>query len=211
MSKPINHEETFKSNIKKYLQQMIIDSNKVIESLYRTDHCLLCELEALNDMFNEMHAEASSFYLQSYMNEFTPGFTEFSQAIENLSKQKHGALIVIQRHDQVEDLIQQGTNLYAEMSSSLIESIFYPGNPLHDGAILVKENILVSAANVLPLTTKKVNSSLGTRHRAALGLTGLTDALVLVVSEETGKMSFAKEGVLYPLTVKETNQTTHTH
>ncbi|MCY7705732.1 DNA integrity scanning protein DisA nucleotide-binding domain protein, partial [Bacillus safensis] len=68
---------------------------------------------------------------------------------------------------------------------------------------LVKENTLVSAANVLPLTSKKVSPSLGTRHRAAIGLSGMTDALVLVVSEETGKMSFAKEGVLYPLTVKD--------
>ncbi|MES9766156.1 sporulation-specific diadenylate cyclase CdaS [Bacillus altitudinis] len=198
-----NEETMFKLEMKSYLTQIMMDARKIVESLDQTEQCLLCELESLHDQFNEMHAEASSFYLQAYMEEFTPGFAQFSLAIENLSKQKHGALIVIQRRDEVEDYIQKGTNLHAKISASLIESIFYPGNPLHDGALLVKENTLVSAANVLPLTSKKVSPSLGTRHRAAIGLSGMTDALVLVVSEETGKMSFAKEGVLYPLTVKD--------
>ncbi|MBG9911231.1 hypothetical protein ABD83_07120 [Bacillus xiamenensis] len=197
-----NEETMFKLEMKSHLMQMMMDARKIVDSLDETEQCLLCELESLHDQFNEMHAEASSFYLQSYMEEFTPGFAQFSLAIENLSKQKHGALIVIQRRDEVEDYIQKGTNLHAKISASLIESIFYPGNPLHDGALLVKENTLVSAANVLPLTSKKVSPSLGTRHRAAIGLSSMTDALVLVVSEETGKMSFAKEGVLYPLTVK---------
>lgn len=197
-----NEETMFKLEMKSHLMQMMMDARKIVDSLDETEQCLLCELESLHDQFNEMHAEASSFYLQSYMEEFTPGFAQFSLAIENLSKQKHGSLIVIQRRDEVEDYIQKGTNLHAKISASLIESIFYPGNPLHDGALLVKENTLVSAANVLPLTSKKVSPSLGTRHRAAIGLSSMTDALVLVVSEETGKMSFAKEGVLYPLTVK---------
>ncbi|MDM5298401.1 sporulation-specific diadenylate cyclase CdaS [Bacillus pumilus] len=197
-----NEEMAFKLNMKAHLMQLTEDANEIIGSLDQTEQCLLCELESLHDQFNEMHAEASSFYLQTYMEEYTPGFAEFSIAIEHLSKQKHGALIVIQRRDEVEGLIQRGTNLHAEMSASLIESIFYPGNPLHDGALLVKESTLISAANVLPLTTKKVSPTLGTRHRAAIGLSSMSDALVLVVSEETGKMSFAKEGVLYPLTLK---------
>ena len=198
-----NEEAMFKLEMKSHLTQIMMDARKIVESLDQTEQCVLCELELLHDQFNEMHAEASSFYLQENREEFTPGFAQFSLAIENLSKQKHGALIVIQRRDEVEDYIQKGTNLHAKISASLIESIFYPGNPLHDGALLVKENTLVSAANVLPLTSKKVSPSLGTRHRAAIGLSGMTDALVLVVSEETGKMSFAKEGVLYPLTVKD--------
>ncbi|MGX9291486.1 sporulation-specific diadenylate cyclase CdaS [Bacillus sp. A015] len=193
----------FKLEMKSHLMQIMMDARKIADSLDETEQCLLCDLESLHDQFNEMHAGASSFYLQLYMEEFTPGFAQFSLAIEHLSKQKHGALIVIQRRDEVEDFIQKWTNLHAKISVSLIESIFYPGNPLHDGALLVKENMLVSAANMLPLTSKKVSPSFGTRHRAAIGLSGMTDALVLVVSEETGKMSFAKEGVLYPLTVKD--------
>lgn len=150
-----NEEAMFKLEMKSHLTQIMMDARKIVDSLDQTEQCLLCELESLHDQFNEMHAEASSFYLQAYMEEFTPGFAQFSLAIENLSKQKHGALIVIQRRDEVEDYIQKGTNLHAKISASLIESIFYPGNPLHDGALLVKENTLVSAANVLPLTSKK--------------------------------------------------------
>ena len=119
--------------------------------------------------------------------------------MQHLAEEKHGALIVIERADPLDGMIQKGTSLHAEISSALIESIFYPGNPLHDGAVLVRENRVVSAANVLPLTTKHVDLKYGTRHRAAMGLSAVTDALVLVVSEETGKMSFAKDGGLYPL------------
>ena len=82
----------------------------------------------------------------------------------------------------------------------MLKTIFFPGNPLHDGAVLIRGNQIVSAANVLPLTTKVISErKLGTRHRAALGLTELSDALVLVVSEETGKVSFAINGNLYPI------------
>ncbi|MFP3670953.1 diadenylate cyclase, partial [Priestia sp. SIMBA_032] len=80
----------------------------------------------------------------------------------------------------------------------LLESIFYPGNPLHDGAVLVKNNHIVSAANILPLTkSTEVDPELGTRHRAAIGLSEKSDALILVVSEETGRTSFALNGILY--------------
>lgn len=151
-----NEEALFKVDMRTHLMKIMKDASDIIDSLDEIEQCLLCDLESLHDEFNEMHAEASSFYLQSYMEEFTPGFAQFSLAIENLSKQKHGALIVIQRRDEVEDFIQKGTNLHAKISASLIESIFYPGNPLHDGALLVKENTLVSAANVLPLTSKKL-------------------------------------------------------
>ena len=91
------------------------------------------------------------------------------------------------------------------MSPSLLESIFYPGNPLHDGAVLVRENQIVSAANVLPLTKTVISGKkLGTRHRAAIGLSEQSDALVLVVSEETGKISFAFGGKLYPVNTTRT-------
>ncbi|ABV62537.1 YojJ [Bacillus pumilus SAFR-032] len=153
-----NEEAQFKVGMRTHLMKIMKDASDIIDSLDEIEQCLLCDLESLHDEFNEMHAEASSFYLQSYMEEYTPGFAQFSLAIENLSKQKHGALIVIQRRDEVEDFIQRGTNLHAKISASLIESIFYPGNPLHDGALLVKENTLVSAANVLPLTSKKSQS-----------------------------------------------------
>ncbi|MGW6107607.1 cyclic di-AMP synthase CdaS [Bacillus subtilis] len=192
-------ENAFKGKIQVYLEQILGDASLILKTLHEKDQCLLCELDELGHIFQDMQGIASSFYLQSYIEEFTPAFIELAKAIKALSEHKHGALIVIERADPVEHFIQKGTSLHAEISSSLIESIFFPGNPLHDGALLVRENKLVSAANVLPLTTKEVDIHLGTRHRAALGMSGYTDAQVLVVSEETGKMSFAKDGVLYPL------------
>ncbi|MCY8509658.1 diadenylate cyclase [Bacillus mojavensis] len=192
-------ESVFTAKIQSHLEQILGDASLILKTLHEKDQCLLCELDDLGRIFQNMHGIASSFYLQSYIEQFTPSFVELAKAIKNLSENKHGALIVIERTDSVDKFIQKGTSLHAEISASLIESIFFPGNPLHDGALLVRENTLVSAGNVLPLTTQEVDTHLGTRHRAALGMSGYTDALVLVVSEETGKMSFAKDGVLYPL------------
>ncbi|MCC2928861.1 MULTISPECIES: sporulation-specific diadenylate cyclase CdaS [Bacillus] len=192
-------ESVFTAKIQSHLEQILGDASLILKTLHEKDQCLLCELDDLGRIFQNMHGIASSFYLQSYIEQFTPSFVELAKAIKNLSENKHGALIVIERTDSVDKFIQKGTSLHAEISASLIESIFFPGNPLHDGALLVRENTLVSAGNVLPLTTQEVDTQLGTRHRAALGMSGYTDALVLVVSEETGKMSFAKDGVLYPL------------
>ncbi|MFJ9291875.1 sporulation-specific diadenylate cyclase CdaS [Bacillus halotolerans] len=192
-------ESVFTAKIQSHLEQILGDASLILKTLHEKDQCLLCELDDLGRIFQNMHGIASSFYLQSYIEQFTPSFVELAKAIKNLSENKHGALIVIERADLVDKFIQKGTSLHAEISASLIESIFFPGNPLHDGALLVRDHTLVSAGNVLPLTTQEVDIHLGTRHRAALGMSGYTDALVLVVSEETGKMSFAKDGVLYPL------------
>jgi diadenylate cyclase len=121
--------------------------------------------------------------------------------LQNMSRMKHGGLIVIEREDSLETLIRPGIPMGAELTHSLLESIFYPGNPLHDGAVLVRLNKIVSAANVLPLSDIYTgDKKLGTRHRAALGLSERSDALVLVVSEETGRVSFAKGGNMYPIT-----------
>ena len=119
-----------------------------------------------------------------------------------MSRLRHGGLIVIQREDSLESLMKPGISIGADLSHSLIESIFFPGNPLHDGAVMVNLNQIVSAANVLPLSDRNAgDKKLGTRHRAALGLTEQSDALVLVVSEETGRVSFAFNGKLYPITM----------
>ena len=105
----------------------------------------------------------------------------------------------MERSEPLDLIIQKGTYIGATLSPALLESIFYPGNPLHDGAVLIRENQVVSAANVLPLTKTVISGKkLGTRHRAAIGLSEQSDALVLVVSEETGKISFAFNGKLYP-------------
>jgi diadenylate cyclase len=110
---------------------------------------------------------------------------------------------VVERSDSLDPFIQKGTPAKAILTPSLLETIFYPGNTLHDGAVLIRANEIISAANILPLTSAVIREKkMGTRHRAALGLTEQTDALVLVVSEETGNVSFALNGKLYPINTK---------
>jgi uncharacterized protein (TIGR00159 family) len=148
--------------------------------------------------------KASSFYLNCYLSPYTDKYSELSICVQNMSQRRHGGLIVIQRNDSLDDLIQTGISIQAELTHSLLESIFFPGNPLHDGAVMVNGNQIVSAANILPLTNRIFgDKKLGTRHRSALGLSERSDALVLIVSEETGQVSFACEGNLLLIPVND--------
>ncbi len=134
---------------------------------------------------------------------FSPGLNEaeeravgaISRAVESFSAQKIGALIVIERDTGLDDIAATGTPLRARLSEELLGAIFYGGNPLHDGACLIKGEEIVAAACILPLTSDdNLPRTVGTRHRAALGLSEATDALIVVVSEETGNVSLAREG-----------------
>ena len=130
--------------------------------------------------------------------------SEIIQTIMDLSKRRVGALIVFEQQTGLQDVIETGTRLNAEISAPLLENIFEPNTPLHDGAVVIREREIMAAACILPLAEARgVSRELGTRHRAALGISENTDAIVLVVSEETGIVSMARDGVLArPLTVK---------
>ena len=118
-------------------------------------------------------------------------------ATTELSKTKTGALIVIERDIKIQDIISTGIPLDAEVSPQLLVNIFYPKTPLHDGAVVISGNRIVAAACVLPLSNDKdIAKELGTRHRAAIGISKESDSIVVVVSEETGKVSVAKDGTL---------------
>ena len=129
--------------------------------------------------------------------------SEIIQTIMDLSKRRVGALIVFEQQTGLEDVIETGTRLNAEISAPLLENIFEPNTPLHDGAVVIRENEVTAAACILPLAEASgVSRELGTRHRAAVGITENTDAIVLVVSEETGIVSLAQDGQLTrPMTV----------
>ena len=122
----------------------------------------------------------------------------------DLSKRRVGALIVFEQQTGLQDVVETGTRLNAEISAPLLENIFEPNTPLHDGAVVIRDNEVIAAACILPLAEASgVSRELGTRHRAAIGITENTDAIVLVVSEETGIVSLARDGQLIrPLTVK---------
>lgn len=131
-----------------------------------------------------------------------------SRAVENMSKVKMGALIAIERDASLQSIADTGTPLDAELTPLLLESLFYPKSTLHDGAVVVRDGRIVAAACLLPLSQNPdVNKRLGTRHRAALGLSEETDALAVVVSEETGAISTASGGKLdYGLTKEQLEQ-----
>ena len=120
---------------------------------------------------------------------------EVSKAAENLSRSRTGALIVFERDTVLDDLLTGGTFMGARLSSELIENIFVPNTPLHDGAVVVRDGKIHRASCVLPLSgNKDLSSEMGTRHRAALGISEQSDCVCLVVSEETGKISVASRG-----------------
>ena len=123
--------------------------------------------------------------------------SELVRAIGNLSRRRVGALIVIENKTGLNDIIASGTTLDAEISSGLIENIFEPNTPLHDGAVVIRNGRITAAACFLPLSENNtISRELGTRHRAALGISETTDATVLIVSEETGTISMAYDGRL---------------
>lgn len=121
--------------------------------------------------------------------------TEIVNSAGNLSESKTGALIVIEQVTGLGDIINTGTKLDALVSSALLENIFVVNTPLHDGATIIRNNRIVSAGCFLPLTSNNdLNKKLGTRHRAAIGISENSDALIIVISEETGTISLAMNG-----------------
>jgi len=119
------------------------------------------------------------------------------QACAQLSQNYIGALIIIERVTKIGDIVNTGTQMDAMLSSELLVNIFTPKTPLHDGAVIIRDNTIKAAACYLPLTQNAgLSRELGTRHRAALGITEVSDAIAVVVSEESGKISYAHSGGL---------------
>ncbi len=122
---------------------------------------------------------------------------ELHAAVTHLAKRRVGALIVIEQHTRLGDVVSTGTRIDGLISAPLIENIFEPNTPLHDGAVIIREEMILAAACFLPLSEETgISRELGTRHRAALGISSVSDSVTIVVSEETGVISFAREGRL---------------
>ena len=131
---------------------------------------------------------------------------EIINAVDYMRKEKIGALIVLERDISLGNYIDKAKKLYADLTSDLLIAIFYEGNPLHDGGVIIQGDRITCAGVVFPTSSsQKINKRLGTRHRAALGLAEETDAICIVVSEETGRISVALKGeLLYNLTIDDT-------
>ncbi|MGD2169250.1 MAG: diadenylate cyclase CdaA [Chlamydiota bacterium] len=132
------------------------------------------------------------------ITEFDKFLDQLANSTYRLAEKRIGALIAIENEDSLDEYAQKAVLLNADFSSELLESVFATTTPLHDGAVIVRDRTMLAAAVILPLAedTSQLAKSMGTRHRAGLGLSHLTDSLVIVISEETGKVSIAREGIM---------------
>jgi len=158
---------------------------------------LLKQLGWIRQQLEEMETALLKEHLEQCVLPPLAGVREVMDAVEGLAQRRWGALIAVERNQEVMQHVRGGVILEAKVSASLLESLFQPGNVLHDGAVVLRQGRIHAAGCLLPLSQEGIEPR-GTRHRAALGLSQRSDALVLVVSEETGKMSLALEGQLFP-------------
>lgn len=131
-------------------------------------------------------------------SEFDRFLDQLASSVYRLAERRIGALIVLEHEDVLEEYAQKAVLLNSNFTPELLESIFAATTPLHDGAVIIRDQTIIAAAVILPLAeeSSQLTRSMGTRHRAALGLSQQTDALVIAISEETGKVSIAREGVI---------------
>ena len=120
-------------------------------------------------------------------------------AVETLSKTKTGALITFEKNIPLSDVVKTGTILNAPVTPELLTTIFYPGTRLHDGAVVIRRDLILAASVYYTPTTKPLTGKFGSRHRAAIGISELTDSVTVIVSEETGRVSLAYHGELIPV------------
>lgn len=132
------------------------------------------------------------------ITEFDKFVEGIAQSIYRLAEKRIGAIIVLENQDNLDEYAKKAVVLNSNFSSELIESIFSTTTPLHDGAVVIRGTTVLSAATILPLAddSSQISKSMGTRHRAGLGISQVTDSLVIVVSEETGKVSIARDGIM---------------
>jgi len=185
------------SDVHSQFQLLSTKIKSIITCMDQEEIDILKNLKLLSKACSDTGKLVSAYHLSRLLHPYTSQCSEIFKAIKLLSDQRKGALIIVEREDKINDSITVGTPLSAKISSTLLVSIFHTGSPLHDGAVLIQNDTIVSAANVLPLTRKQYKNKLGTRHRAAIGISENTDALTFIVSEETGAKSFTFNGSLY--------------
>lgn len=152
----------------------------------------------LRKAFEKIGRSNSFFNFAKIRNrDFEVKTDEIANAVSSMARQKIGALIVLENESSLKEISETGTYLNSEISSELLINIFFPNSPLHDGAVIIKEEKIVAAGAILPLSDNfNISKELGTRHRAALGMSEKSDAFIIVVSEETGVITTVYRGEL---------------
>jgi len=192
------------------IKQQLDELKSRVTQLHNDIPCLK-QCSRLSDLLQKMYEirvglnQLEQDLLQTHLkccispNIEVPG--EVVLALSKLSEKRHGAIIAIEHEDNLDDHLQGGVIIDAAVSAPILENIFYPGSPLHDGAMIIRDSKIRKVNVILPLaphTSELEALALGSRHRAALGLSQVSDALVIVVSEEKGWISMALQGQLYP-------------
>ena len=175
------------------------------ESTSPSENCelsqmLLTRIAQLRDALDEVEKRLQEKHFSCCVVPQLQGVGEIIKAAFQLSTGRTGALVAVERETSLETYVRSGTTINAQLSAPLLLSLFYPGNPLHDGAVIVRRDKILAAGCILPLAVKHATvraKGLGTRHQAALGISQASDAIVFVVSEETGKISVALDGQLF--------------
>lgn len=160
---------------------------------------LLARVIRLRDTLGQLEKSIQEKHLSCCIFPELQGVEEIVKALRRLSQSRTGALIALERTSNLDNYVRSGTALDARLGASLLISLFYPGNPLHDGGVIIRDASILAAGCVLPLSANDALfklKGLGMRHRAAVGLSQVSDAIVFVVSEETGTISMASGGQL---------------
>jgi len=197
-----SEEEAIKEKLEE-LKSRITELHKGIPCLKQCSHLsdLLQKMYEIRVGLNQLEQSLLQNHLTCCIspNIKVPGEVVF--ALSKLSEKRHGAIIVMEHEDNLDEHLQGGVIIDAAVSAPVLENIFYPGSPLHDGAVIMRDSKIRKAGVLLPLsphTSEMEALSLGSRHRAALGLSQVSDALIIVISEEKGWVSIALRGQLYP-------------
>jgi diadenylate cyclase len=198
----LGEEETIKEKLEE-LKSRVTQLHEGIPCLKQCSHLssLLQKMYEIREGLNQLEQSLLQTHLKCCIspNIKLPG--EVVLALSKLSEKHHGAIIVMEHEDNLDEYLQGGAIIEAAVSASILENIFYPGSPLHDGAVIIRDSNIRKASVLLPLaphTLELEALGLGSRHRAALGLSQVSDALIIVISEEKGWISMALRGQLYP-------------
>ena len=176
------------------------------------------ELRKALEKMGHKNPISSLFSLKGFTNGENERFTDATitqilRSVAEMSENKTGALIVIEEDVKLDEVVETGIEIDAYVTSQLLTNIFERNTPLHDGAAIIRDDRIIAATCYLPLTENNtLSKSLGTRHRAGVGITEISDCLAIIVSEETGKISYAHEGMLYTaLSVSDLREVLHEH
>jgi diadenylate cyclase len=198
----LSEEETIKEKLEE-LKSRVTQLHEDIPCLKQCSHLsnLLQKLYEIREGLNHLEQGLLRTHLKCCIspNIKVPG--EVVLAVSKLSAKRHGAIIVIEQETNLDEYLKGGAIIHANISAPILENIFYPGSPLHDGAVVIRDANIRKASVLLPLaphTSELEALGLGSRHRASLGLSQVSDALIIVVSEEKGWISMALRGQLYP-------------